>query len=903
MNDSIRRFSSRRQRLDREFLHTEIRGAKTYRRIAGYFTSSIFEIAQESLDGVERIEIVCNADIDARDLLVSQVAQAKLLGQWNQGSVEVDSLMFRERFRKLHDLLIRGNLEIRVAPRARCGFVHGKAGVIARPDGRKVAFIGSMNESRQGWSEHYEILWADDSEAGVRWVEDEFDYLWRTAIPLPQAVIDEAKRCAQRVEAELPDCSPEDVGPAAMVEAPLYREGLSLQPWQQGFVSQFIQHRETHGVARLLLADEVGLGKTLSMGTAVLAACLLDDKPALILAPATLTQQWQTELIDKLGIPSGRWHSQRKQWIDHRGRVVRGGCPSDVVRCPYRIGIVSTGLVTQATEERELLARVSYGVLVLDEAHKARRRQGLRGNQKANNLMEFMKEAAGRSDHVLLGTATPIQTDVQDLWDLFTILTQGRGVFALGRPPASRWYRMEEVHPYISGQTTILDEQEAWELLRNPLPSNSPSHDKVFEGLISEIRLDLGLIDNEYFTSADLTALTQPTRERLEDALSDTRAPLPFFQRHNPIVRHTILRKRSTLEAEGLIPKVGVNIHPDQNHADGAYHALFKDRALLTDDAFDLAYQAAEEFSKAMKERNPSAGFMKNLLLQRICSSCEAGRATAQRLLDKTIVEQEDEDAIIDPTDFSEAELFHLKQMRHQLERMTSDPKLRAVEHYLKDKAWLEHGCIIFSQYYDTARWVAEQLARDIPNERIALYAGADRSRVYYDRGHAQTEREVIKRYVGERTIRLMVATDAACEGLNLQALGTLINIDLPWNPTRLEQRIGRIKRFGQVRPFVDMLNLVYGGTKDEQIYARLSERMRDKFDLFGSLPDTIKDEWIDDIDELDEHMNRYIERKKRATGFDLRYNATIRPNEEDWRHCARVLSRRDIEERLSKGW
>jgi superfamily II DNA/RNA helicase len=57
-------------------------------------------------------------------------------------------------------------------------------------------------------------------------------------------------------------------------------------------------------------------------------------------------------------------------------------------------------------------------------------------------------------------------------------------------------------------------------------------------------------------------------------------------------------------------------------------------------------------------------------------------------------------------------------------------------------------------------------------------------------------EREEIKRVVRDRTVRLVVATDAACEGLNLQTLGTLINVDLPWNPSRLEQRLGRIKRF-----------------------------------------------------------------------------------------------------------
>ena len=87
---------------------------------------------------------------------------------------------------------------------------------------------------------------------------------------------------------------------------------------------------------------------------------------------------------------------------------------------------------------------------------------------------------------------------------------------------------------------------------------------------------------------------------------------------------------------------------------------------------------------------------------------------------------------------------------------------------------------------------------------------------------------------VAAHELKIMVATDAACEGLNLQTLGTLINIDLPWNPTRLEQRIGRIKRFGQVREKVDMLNLVNEQTVDEKVYERLSERMRDRFNLFG---------------------------------------------------------------------
>jgi superfamily II DNA/RNA helicase len=147
------------------------------------------------------------------------------------------------------------------------------------------------------------------------------------------------------------------------------------------------------------------------------------------------------------------------------------------------------------------------------------------------------------------------------------------------------------------------------------------------------------------------------------------------------------------------------------------------------------------------------------------------------------------------------------------------------------------------------------------------------------------------------------VATDAACEGLNLQTLGILINVDLPWNPARLEQRIGRIKRFGQSRPKVDMLNLVYADTSDEKVYRALSQGMRDRYDLFGSLPDTIEDGWIEDIENLDDYFAHFTQKKRRANAFDLRYGKTVMPHGPGWEMCEKVLSRRDVVERLSAGW
>ena len=148
------------------------------------------------------------------------------------------------------------------------------------------------------------------------------------------------------------------------------------------------------------------------------------------------------------------------------------------------------------------------------------------------------------------------------------------------------------------------------------------------------------------------------------------------------------------------------------------------------------------------------------------------------------------------------------------------------------------------------------------------------------------------------------MATDAACEGLNLQTLGTLINVDLPWNPSRLEQRLGRIKRFGQSRRNVDMLNLVYHDTQDETVYNVLSKRLKDKFDIFGGLPDTIEDDWIESAEKLEEMMDDYIHLRQKAKDvFELRYKTTIDPDKNRWEQCSQVMSRKDINDKLSESW
>jgi hypothetical protein len=166
------------------------------------------------------------------------------------------------------------------------------------------------------------------------------------------------------------------------------------------------------------------------MAAAALVLSMLDDKPVLILAPATLIWQWQEELEDKLGVPAAVWSTQKKCWLDGERRpLTQKGDPTLVAKCPWRIGIMSTGLIVNGDDagERGALAKKSFGVVILDEAHKARasRGQNGRGAAEPNQLLRFLRGAAGRATNVIIGTATPIQLDAVELWDLLNALPTG----------------------------------------------------------------------------------------------------------------------------------------------------------------------------------------------------------------------------------------------------------------------------------------------------------------------------------------------------------------------------------------------------------------------------------------------------------------------------------------------
>jgi hypothetical protein len=260
---------------------------------------------------------------------------------------------------------------------------------------------------------------------------------------------------------------------------------------------------------------------------------------------------------------------------------------------------------------------------------------------------------------------------------------------------------------------------------------------------------------------------------------------------------------------------------------------LFNDEGLVMSLAFTAAYQAAEGFSRLYAAHHPGAGFLKTILLRRIGSSARAGLETTRHLLSRIDVALVPEDEVGDegvpddiaPPDPQEIQL--LREVERNLAAVVggtgTDPKVQVILHYLSERRWLEqNGAIVFSQYRTTAEWVLEAICAMFPDEPVALYAGCAASFVQRGTDRRSAKREKIAASIQAGDIRLVCATDAACEGLNLQRLGAQINVDLPWNPSRLEQRKGRVQRIGQLRDDVHILSLRYAGTVEDEVYATL---------------------------------------------------------------------------------
>lgn len=465
----------------------------------------------------------------------------------------------------------------------------------------------------------------------------------------------------------------------------------------------------------------------------------------------------------------------------------------------------------------------------------------------------------------------------------------------------SNWRRPAEVIPIVMGEKTIPEEvREAWDWLRNPLPP--ANEDRSFRN----IRRRLEMKDDDYVASGgSIEKLTRPDITKVRKVLYD------YGRQHNPFIRHIVRRTRAYLETkiddstgEPYLKPVRVKLFGESSN-----------ESLVLPFYCRQAYQHAEEFCELLGKRVRSAGLYKTLLLRRIGSTMASGQKTIENLLNKneqilenrSIYWDEEDEELEDNVNsefrnLSGEEIKLLRQCRQLLEdNQEKDPKYQEVRYYLLEKGWLELGCIIFSQYYDSVMWLAMQLsAEDLGDEKIGIYSGEARSGIIEQGLFKSLARDEIKQMVRRGELRLIIGTDAASEGLNLQRLGTLINLDLPWNPTRLEQRKGRIQRIGQIRDEIFILNLRYRDSVEDRVHELLSSRLEEIHGLFGQIPDVLEDIWVNLAVGEEEQAKKLIQNIKPAHPFDERYSQI---ENIEWESCSNILNEAEKLSVLRKGW
>ncbi len=910
----IKRYSSQREHIGHLFLNEKLKNALAYDRIAGYFSSSLLEVAGEAIDSINgEVRIVCNSDLDPRDVETARSAEMAMRQEW---CTKIDSIFTSElqgRLHQLHKLLFSKKLRVKVLPSDKFGLVHGKAGVITLSNGTKTTFLGSTNETKAGWELNYELMWEDDSEDAVQWVQEEFDTLWNHpgAVYLSEFIAEDSARLAKRKIVSFEKWKELKAEAGAVIESPVYRSEFGLWAHQKYFVKKVFDDHISGKGARYVLADMVGLGKTIQLALAAQLMVLHGEKPVLVIVPKTLLLQWQDELQNLLDLPSAIWDG--KQWIDEQGIKYPSNGAKSIKKCPRRIGILSQGLIVRGGEVSDNLLEMSYECVIIDECHRARRKNlGPDKENEApepNNLLGFLYKIAEKTKSMLLATATPVQLYPIEAYDLLDVLARGND-FVLGNEFSYWRHDKRLIIQLVQGLEQPPGElYSLWDWMRNPLP---PSDEN--EQLFGIIRRRLGLSNSlNIIDGIEIEKLIPADKRKIENASSI------FFKNNNPFIRHIIRRTREFLETT-IDPKTG------EPYLKPIIVKLFgegESEAIVLPGYLKDAYETAELFSEELSKRMKSGGFMRTMLLRRMGSSIRAGENTARKMLNEwdTLIEMEEQDAMdleqeeegflsvnSQPKPLQgasktlsqrERDLLELL-LRHLESNRERDPKYIELKKYLVNKNWVNLGCIIFSQYYDTIWFMASELSKELPDMEIGIYAGGNKSGILKAQEFQPYLKDDIKKRVKEGRIKVLFGTDAASEGLNLQRLGTLINLDLPWNPTRLEQRKGRIQRIGQLRDEVNIYNMRYKDSVEDRVHQLLSDRLENIHLMFGQIPDILEDVWIEVATGNKEEAKKIIDNIPKKHPFEMKYNKI---ENIDWESCADILNNVERKQILKMGW
>ena len=846
--------------------------ARYYDRSVGYFRSSALSVAARGMSRFINeggtVRLLCGAEISSadRDALLGR---AKLDGAFAERLADrlvTEGEIDRRRLEVLAWLAREGRLEVRIAIAVDDQgdplvggdlepYFHEKIGVLRDVYRDGIAFQGSVNESATAWTFNFESFsvyasW-DATATHFSFWANKFEQHWAGHLKgfrvyaLPEAARQRLISLAPNVvPGERDPEEPPAVGDDAVVAhflrvAPRLAGADALAEATTG-VHLFPHQRQV--AARLaelyprswLVADEVGLGKTISAGLALRRFWLAGQvKRALILAPANVCRQWQDELFEKFGMWVPRLDKQKIHGA-HPGDI-QAVLPGSNPYAEHPVLIVSSHLARRRDHQALILAAAPYDLLIVDEAHHARRSHVEEDRYRPSRLLELLDavRVRGATKALWLLTATPMQVTPTELRDL---LVQAGLHGALADEDAFLRYFREVAKAD--------DERTAWawldQALRNtPRLPETGAEDAVMRTVAGRVNaVEAALIERfgtgEHDGAEIARQLSPAGREALRTWLRQLSPVGQYVTRHS---RETLRLYRARGElTENLAER---DVQPIVIPFDAEEQALYDQ----LDELIDRLMQA--------HGTRQGAGFVLTVYRRRLTSSWAAIRKTLRRRLEKEILPLDDD--LLDEAEREELDTGlrgtvddsqavplsadEIAEIRGYIDRMTrvADSKFDRLRKDIDAARGAGHSTIVFTQFTDTLDDLRDKLSGAYRSQ-LATFTG-DGGRIFREaEGWAEISKRNLVEAVRSRQVTVLLATDAASEGLNLQSCSYLINYDMPWNPMRVEQRIGRIDRLGQVRDVVHIRSYFIPNTVEESVYRALAGRIDDFSRLLGNL-------------------------------------------------------------------
>jgi superfamily II DNA/RNA helicase len=532
----------------------------------------------------------------------------------------------------------------------------------------------------------------------------------------------------------------------------------------------------------VILADEVGLGKTIEAGIVITQYWAERKRRILIIAPSSLRQQWQQELREKFLIPSTLLEAKFKE--EQLSQGISNN--TDVLICSYEFAL---------RHETSLMRQ--WDLVICDEAHRLR--NFYTGRNKGSDAISHIVRGASKT---LLLTATPLQNRLEELFGLVSVFDPTyfysfdafRERYIKSRTSKTNDDLVDRVA--VISKRTLRKDADKYIHFTKRLPL-------TIEFLPSKPEIELYNKVNEYLQREDLYAFSNS-------------------QRH---LTALIIRKRlgsSTYAVASTLEKIATRLNEELQagiRRDNRGVIIVND--LSPEDLTDEEWEELEESDKSSSETSfgPGAGEkLSNEVLEAMRHEVTELRSYAE--LARSITANEKASKLNEALDLG-------------FERLR---ELGAPE-----------KAIIFTDSTKTQEYIARSLVEAGRSEGLILFNGSNDSpgsnEIYREWLSANKDGDVItgipavdrrKALVDyfRTTGKIMIATEAAAEGINLQFCSMVVNYDLPWNPQRVEQRIGRAHRYGQKYDVV----VVNFSNKGNIAEARILELLAGKFHLFESV-------------------------------------------------------------------